>query len=100
MTPDERAEITKLIGVYADETRSQIQLLAEGMDARFENVQMFDRRGRLLMAFGEEGTGPGQFSLPVGVCADREGRIWVADSSNRRLQVFRALSAQEGGTAQ
>jgi chromosome segregation ATPase len=38
MTPDERAEITKLIGVYADETRSQIQLLAEGMDARFENV--------------------------------------------------------------
>ena len=38
MTPDERAEITKLIGVYADETRSQIQFLAENMDARFEKV--------------------------------------------------------------
>ena len=48
------------------------------VDAHFENVQVFDDRGRLLMAFGEEGGGPGEFSLPAGVAIDESDRIWVA----------------------
>ena len=58
------------------------------VDARFENVQVFDRTGRLLLVFGEEGTGPGQFWLPAGIFVDPNDRIWVCDTYNRRVQVF------------
>jgi sugar lactone lactonase YvrE len=67
------------------------------VDARFENVQVFDAEGRLLMAFGGEGSGPGEFWLPVGVFADLEDRVWVADSFNRRVQVFRYLDDKAEG---
>jgi DNA-binding beta-propeller fold protein YncE len=40
------------------------------------------------MAFGREGHGPGEFWLPAGLFIDPRGRIWVADSYNRRVQVF------------
>lgn len=60
-------------------------------DAHFENVQVFDDSGRLLMAFGREGRGAGRFSLPAGLAFDDQDRLWVADSGNRRLQVFAYL---------
>ena len=40
------------------------------------------------MAFGREGRKLGDFWLPAGIAIDQEDRIWVADSGNRRLQVF------------
>jgi len=47
-----------------------------------------------LMSFGDEGHGPGQFWLPAGIFVDGRDRIWVADSYNRRVQVFDYLSQQ------
>jgi sugar lactone lactonase YvrE len=67
------------------------------VDARFENVQVFDRSGRLLLAFGEEGTGPGAFWLPSGIHIDAADRIWVCDSYNRRIQVFDYLRSGASG---
>ncbi|RMF78334.1 MAG: 6-bladed beta-propeller, partial [Planctomycetota bacterium] len=61
------------------------------LDNQFENVQVFDQGGRLLMAFGEGGDGPGQFAIPSGITIDARDRIWVADSYNRRVQVFQYL---------
>jgi DNA-binding beta-propeller fold protein YncE len=61
------------------------------VDARFENVQIFDGDGRVLMAFGEEGVAPGQFNLPSGICIDASQRVWVADAYNCRVQVFQFL---------
>jgi hypothetical protein len=58
------------------------------IDAHFECVQIFDPQGRLLLTFGEEGHGPGQFWLPTGIHIDDDDRIWIADSYNRRVQVF------------
>ena len=63
------------------------------VDARFENVQIFDPQGRILMAFGQEGPGDGEFWLPAGVCIDSQDRIWVADTYNCRVQVFEFLGA-------
>lgn len=51
-------------------------------------MQIFDRSGHLLLFFGEEGTGPGQFWLPSGIHIDRSDRIWICDSYNARVQVF------------
>jgi hypothetical protein len=58
------------------------------VDANFEAVQIFDTDGNLLLAFGHEGSGPGEFWLPTGIHIDPHGRIWVADSYNKRVQVF------------
>jgi len=64
------------------------------VDALFEAVQVFDGQGRLLDYFGSGGTGVGQFTLPAGIYIDPRDRIFVADSYNRRIQVFR--SRREG----
>ena len=44
---------------------------------------------RLLFQWGSRGAAPGQFDSPAGLaCAD--GRVWVADSLNHRIQAFEA----------
>lgn len=39
---------------------------------------------------GASGSAPGQFNFPRAVAVDAEGRIYVADSGNHRVQVFNA----------
>ena len=39
-------------------------------------------------AFGEPGSGPGQFNEPRGLAADSRGNLYVADTKNSRIQVF------------
>ncbi len=51
-------------------------------------VHKFAPDGRLLFSWGEPGSGPGQFNLPHGIAVDREGRVYVADRENSRIQVF------------
>ena len=51
-------------------------------------VAKVDRDGNWLKSWGERGTGPGQFHTPHSIALDREGRVYVADRSNRRIQVF------------
>jgi uncharacterized protein (TIGR03663 family) len=41
-----------------------------------------------LGATGAAGKGPGQFSFPRAVAVDGQGRIYVADSGNNRVQIF------------
>ena len=47
------------------------------------------------MAFGQEGTAPGQFWLPAGIFIDDRNRIYVADSFNKRIQIFELLEKVE-----
>jgi DNA-binding beta-propeller fold protein YncE/DNA-directed RNA polymerase subunit RPC12/RpoP len=42
----------------------------------------------LLLQFGSEGTGPGQFSDPRHIAVDMDGNIFVADYQDGRLQKF------------
>lgn len=53
-------------------------------------VQIFDRRGRFLRAFGSHGTRPGNFVRPKGVAVDSEGHIYVVDAEFNNFQVFTA----------
>ena len=56
-------------------------------DALSNYIQIFDAEGRFLLSFGGMGGGIGQFRLPAGIYV-LENRIFVADSQNRRVQVF------------
>ena len=40
---------------------------------------------------GTAGTAPGQFRLPTGIAAGPDGRLYVLDSGNGRIQVFSSL---------
>ena len=59
------------------------------VDGQWGMVQVFDREGRLLYYFGQRGTGSGEFQLPTGLQIDKQDRIYVVDSFNRRVEVFR-----------
>jgi DNA-binding beta-propeller fold protein YncE len=48
-------------------------------------VSKFDRHGKLLGRFGSPGTGQGQFSTPWGISVDAKGKVFVADTGNRRV---------------
>ncbi len=50
----------------------------------------FDKQGRYVKQWGEEGTGPGQFALPHAIVADSRDRLYVADRNSARIQVFNA----------
>jgi ABC-type Fe3+ transport system permease subunit/DNA-binding beta-propeller fold protein YncE len=54
-----------------------------------DRVQEFSPMGKkLLNVFGHNGTGPGEFDRPEGLGIDVADRLYVADSSNHRIQVF------------
>jgi DNA-binding beta-propeller fold protein YncE len=59
-------------------------------DAR---VLKFDKSGRFIKSWGGKGTGPGQFQVAHGIDIDREGRLWVADRENQRIEIFTADGA-------
>jgi len=50
----------------------------------------FSHDGKYLGQFGARGNGPGQFQLPHNVVIDRQGRLYVADRDNQRVEVFDA----------
>jgi DNA-binding beta-propeller fold protein YncE len=51
-------------------------------------IHKFTPDGRLLLSWGEPGDGPGQFHVPHGIAVDAEGRVYVADRENDRIQIF------------
>lgn len=51
-------------------------------------VHEYSPDGKLLLSWGEEGKGIGQFALPHGVFVDRQDRVYVADRENHRIQIF------------
>lgn len=55
-----------------------------------KRVHKFSPDGKLILSWGEEGTGAGQFALPHGVFLDRQKRVYVADRENHRIQIFTA----------
>lgn len=60
------------------------------VDSLFDSVQLFDERGEFLLAVGGRGTGPGEFWLPSGLYLDdNNGMLYVCDTFNQRVQVFR-----------
>lgn len=60
---------------------------ASGPEAN-ARVLKFDRTGRLLTSWGKKGTGPGEFDQPHALAMDSQGRLFVADRSNDRIQIF------------
>jgi DNA-binding beta-propeller fold protein YncE len=63
-------------------------------------VRVYSQEGKLVGAFGRPGRKTGEFSRPLGIWADGRDRIYVADSNNRRIQVFQFRRRDEQGSCQ
>ena len=64
-------------------------------DSLRDAVQVFDADGSPLLVFGTAGSGLGQFWMPSGLYIDSGDYIFVADTYNQRIQVFRYISGRE-----
>jgi DNA-binding beta-propeller fold protein YncE len=53
-------------------------------------VHRFDPAGTLVESWGQPGSGPGEFHVPHGIWVHDDGRLFVADRQNERLQIFAA----------
>ena len=63
--------------------------VADGHELNGNNrVMKFSRDGRYLMQWGKTGYGPGEFRTLHGIAIDLQGRIYVADRNNNRIQLF------------
>ena len=51
-------------------------------------VHQFSPTGTLKRSWGVVGKGPGQFHLPHGIAVAADGRVFVCDRENDRIQVF------------
>ena len=52
-------------------------------------VMVYTLEGELIHQFGAQGSGPGRFDNPYGICVHNDsGLVYVADAGNRRILVF------------
>ncbi len=48
----------------------------------------FSKEGKYLSSFGKKGNGPGELNGTHGIVFDSQGRMYIADRGNSRIQVF------------
>jgi len=51
-------------------------------------IMKFSHTGKFIMSWGKKGTGPGEFDIPHALAFDSQGRLFVADRGNNRIQIF------------
>ncbi len=51
-------------------------------------IVKYDKNGKFIAQAGTKGSEPGQLNLPHSLAMDAQGNAYVADRSNRRIEVF------------
>jgi DNA-binding beta-propeller fold protein YncE len=84
------ATLERPVGLALDRVRRRLYVADAGtLQSAEHTVKVFDWEGGLVGAIGrDKGAGPGQFLFPTYVAVDRDGRVYVTDTLNARVQVF------------
>lgn len=64
------------------------QFMDEPVPGAIGRITKWSPDGRLIRTFGSYGYGEGQFRGPHSLAMDSQGRLFVADRGNRRIQIF------------
>ena len=54
---------------------------------------VYNEEGKYLFDYGGQGTSPGWFNYPKGIFLNSDGILFVVDSFNKRIQVFKTSSS-------
>ena len=90
---DSAGDLTLVTGVAVD---SEDNIYAT--DGRLHNVTIFNKEGNTLLVIGGHHSvrsgniGRGGFQVPQGISIDKNDRIYVADSLNKRVQILQYLN--------
>jgi DNA-binding beta-propeller fold protein YncE len=57
-------------------------------DTGNKRIVVFDSNGQFLSQFGAAGMNLGELDEPVGIAVDVDGKVYVADTWNQRIQIF------------
>jgi len=89
-TPSDAQPLPAPLGVAFDQAGN---LLVTDILQGQHRIIAFGPDGSRRLEVGKEGPGAGEFAFPNAIVVDSQGRIFVADSNNVRVQVFE----QDGG---
>ncbi len=62
--------------------------VTDGHGTGNNRVVRFSKDGTFIETWGEPGSSPGQFNAPHTIAMDSQGRLFVGDRSNMRIQIF------------
>lgn len=85
------ADVGKRAGLAVDQDRNIYVT-----DPELNQLQVFSQDGRLRYFFGQSGTGTGQFNGLSGAWVDAGYCLYLVDSQNKRVQLFRTGGAHAG----
>jgi sugar lactone lactonase YvrE len=64
--------------------------VADGHDPNYDSSRIvkFSKDGKFLKTWGTKGSGPGEFMGTHSIAIDSQGRLFVADRGNNRIEIF------------
>lgn len=90
-TLGDQSMFSRPTGIAVDAAGSRIYVVdTGGVSSQEHRVRVLDAQtGALLHDIGKRGVGPGEFNLPIDATLGADGLLYVVDSGNFRVQVFR-----------
>jgi hypothetical protein len=59
-----------------------------GCNCPNSRIVKFSRDGKFIKVIGKKGSAPGELDQPHALAFDSQGRLFVADRGNNRIQIF------------
>jgi len=61
------------------------------VDGVNNRIIVLNSSGKRKFEFGQKGTGKGEFKYPLGIDISDDGKVFIADTGNHRIQVFNLM---------
>lgn len=74
--------------VVVDPSDGAIFVAESHRRGRNNRILHFDQFGNYVKSWGTSGSAPGQFSEPHTIAMDSQGRLFIGDRENNRIQIF------------